>query len=68
MGGFSARGDTGPLGQCAGREKPIRGLEPLNLLDGNRVHFDFGRRWRSDAQAALIAFGLEVPIGEESGS
>jgi hypothetical protein len=64
-----------PAWQCAGCGKLIGGLETLNLPDGNRVHFepidcliDFGRRWRSDAQAALIAFGLEVPTGEESGS
>ena len=71
----SLRGRRLPAWQCAGCEKPIGGLEPLNLPDGNRVHFEpidclisFGRRWRSDAQAALIAFGLEVPAGEESGS
>jgi hypothetical protein len=53
----------------------LAGLRRFDLPDGNRVHFepidcliDFGRRWRSDAQAALIAFGLEVPTGEESGS
>jgi hypothetical protein len=39
-----------------------------------RVHFElidclisFGRRWHSDAQEALIARGLEVPTGEDSG-
>jgi hypothetical protein len=64
-----------PAWECAGCGKLIGGLEALNLPDGNRVHFEpidcligFGRRWRSDAQGALIAFGLEVPTGEESGS
>jgi hypothetical protein len=71
----SLHGRRWPAWQCAGCEKLIGGLEPLNLPDGNRVHFEpidclisFGRRWRSDAQAALTALGLEVPTGEESGS
>ena len=29
------------------------GLRRSTFSTANRVHFDFGRRWRSDAQAAL---------------
>jgi hypothetical protein len=43
-------------------------LRRFDLPDGNRVHFepidcliDFGRRWRSDAQAALLSLGLKPP-------
>ena len=57
-----------PQWQCAGCEKPIGGLDAVNLSDGNRVHFepidcmiDFGRRWRGDARTALVGLGLEPP-------
>src|SRR4029453_2663244 len=46
----------------------ITGPQPLNLPDGNRVHFEpidclirFGKRWRGAACEALVAFGLEPP-------
>ena len=59
--------------QCAGCGRPLGGLEALNLPDGNRVHFEpidclitFGNRWRAEADAALVALGLEMPIEEES--
>jgi hypothetical protein len=62
------RGKRWPAWQCAGCQRPIGGLEALNLPDGNRVHFEpidcslrFGRRWRSEARAALIALGLDPP-------
>jgi hypothetical protein len=62
------RGKRWPAWQCAGCQRPIGGLEALNLPDGNRVHFDpidcllrFGRRWRGEARAALIALGLDPP-------
>jgi hypothetical protein len=55
-----------PSSQCAGCDMPMSGCEALNLPDGNRVHFEpidclirFGRRWRGEARAALIALGLE---------
>jgi hypothetical protein len=57
-----------PTWQCAGCEKPMAGAVVLDLPDGNRVHFDpieclisFGHRWRGEADAALIRFGLERP-------
>jgi hypothetical protein len=57
-----------PAWQCAGCERPIGGIEALILPDGNRVHFEpidcllhFGRRWRGEARAALIALGLDPP-------
>jgi hypothetical protein len=53
---------------CAGCEKPAGGLNSIDLADGNRVHVDpldcmieFGRRWRGDADSALVALGLESP-------
>jgi hypothetical protein len=62
-------GHRTPAWQCAGCEKPISGAEALDLLDGNRVHLEpidcliaFGRRWRGDADAALVALGLSQPI------
>jgi hypothetical protein len=65
------RGKRRPAWQCAGCERPIGGIEALNLPDGNRVHFEpidcllrFGRRWRSEARAALIALGLDPPLME----
>ena len=55
-----------PHWQCAGCDAPISGREALCLPDGNRVHsepidclIDFGRRWRSEASAGLVALGLE---------
>jgi hypothetical protein len=57
-----------PQWQCAGCEKPIGGLDAVNLPDGKRVHFqpidcmiDYGRRWRGDARRALGGLGLEPP-------
>ena len=57
-----------PSWLCAGCEKPIAGLDSIDLPDGNRVHvepldcmIEFGRRWRGDADRALSAFGLETP-------
>ena len=57
-----------PAWQCAGCKRPVGGLEALDLPDGNRVHFEpidcllrFGRRWRGEARAALIALGLDPP-------
>jgi hypothetical protein len=51
--------------QCAGCERPIGGLEAINLRDGNRVHFEpidcmieFGRRWRNEAKNVLVALGV----------
>jgi hypothetical protein len=50
---------------CAGCEKPIGGLDSIDLADGNRVHveplhcmIEFGQRWR-DTDSALVALGLE---------
>jgi phenylalanine-4-hydroxylase len=64
----SLHGRRWPAWQCAGCEKLIGGLEPLNLPDGNRVHFEpidclisFGRHWRGEAREALVALGLEPP-------
>jgi hypothetical protein len=57
-----------PAWQCAGCEQPIGGREAIGLPDGNRVHFEpvsflvnFGRRWRGDADAALVVAGLKPP-------
>lgn len=61
-----------PLWQCAGCDAPISGAAPLDLADGNRVHFDgreclsrFGERWRGDAVAGLRVLGFEPPKGFE---
>jgi len=61
-------GPRWPAWQCAGCEKPIGRLDAIDLPDGNRVHFEpidclisFGRRWRGDADAALVGLGLEPP-------
>jgi hypothetical protein len=61
-------GQRWPTWQCAGCDAPIGGSQALNLPDGNRVHLDpidclirFGRRWRGEARAALIALGLDSP-------
>jgi hypothetical protein len=64
-------GQRFPSWQCAGCDVPIGGSHALNLPDGNRVHLDpieclirFGRRWRGEARAALIALGLDPPDSE----
>jgi hypothetical protein len=62
-----------PTWQCAGCGKVIGGVAAIDLPDGNRVHFEpiqclirFGRRWRGDADAALIGLGLTPPdAGDE---
>lgn len=69
-------GHRWPMWQCAGCQMPIGSLDAINLPDGNRVHFEpidclisFGRRWRGDADAALIALGLEPPdAGDGTGN
>jgi hypothetical protein len=57
-----------PVWQCAGCERPIGGLEAIDLPDNSRVHFEpidcmlnYGVRWRGDAQKALLALGLRPP-------
>jgi hypothetical protein len=68
-----SHGRRWPAWQCAGCDEPIGGLSVLSLADGSRVHFDeereclirFGRRWRSEAVAALQAIGLDPPAGFE---
>jgi hypothetical protein len=52
--------------ECAGCDAPIGGREALDLPDGNRVHMEpidclinFGLRWRGEADATLVALGLE---------
>ena len=62
-----------PAWQCAGCEKPIGKAVAVDLPDCNRVHLEpidclisFGRRWRGEADAALIALGLQPPEGEEN--
>ena len=62
------QGKRWPAWQCAGCETPIGGLDALDLPEGIRVHFEpidclvrFGKRWRAEADAALVAFGLEMP-------
>jgi hypothetical protein len=68
-----SRGRRGAAWQCAGCDEPIGGLSALVLPDEYRVHFDeereclirFGRRWRSEAVAALQAIGLDPPGGFE---
>ena len=59
--------------QCAGCGGPLDGREAMNLPDGNQVHFEpidclitFGNRWRAEADAALVALGLEMPVEEGS--
>jgi hypothetical protein len=59
-------------GFCRGKqtkrcEKPLGGLDLIDLADGNRLHverldcmIEFGRRWRGDAHVALVAVGLET--------
>jgi hypothetical protein len=63
-----ANGRGWPAWQCAGCDEPIGGLDALDLPEGIRVHFEpidclvrFGKRWRAEADAALVAFGLEMP-------
>ena len=65
-------GQRWPWWQCAGCDAPIGGSQTLDLPDGNRVHLDpihclirFGRRWRGEAQIALITLGLKPPDFEE---
>jgi hypothetical protein len=60
--------------QCAGCDSPIGRLEALNLPDGNRVHLEpisclitFGNRWRAEADAALVALGLDMPVESDGG-
>lgn len=55
-----------PTWRCAGCDAPIGSMTALALPDGNRVHFEpiacliaFGKRWRGDATAALVALGLD---------
>jgi hypothetical protein len=69
----NVHGRRWPSWQCAGCEKPIGGLDALDLPDGIRVHLEpidclvrFGKRWRAQANAALVAFGLEMPVGEDT--
>jgi hypothetical protein len=69
-----AHGLRWPSWKCAGCDAPIGGFEALNLSDGNRVHFQnieclvaFGQRWRGEADAHLLALGLEPPGVEASG-
>ena len=61
-----------PHWQCAGCDAPISGHEALGLPDGNRVHLEpidclinFGRRWRGEADAGLVALGLERCTSED---
>jgi hypothetical protein len=63
-------GERVPRWQCAGCREPIGGRAALDLADGNRVHLNeldcllrFGKRWRSEAAAGLVAFGLVPPVG-----
>ena len=66
-----SHGRRWPAWQCAGCDEPIGGLSALSLADEYRVHFGeereclirFGRRWRSEAVAALRAVGLDPPVG-----
>jgi hypothetical protein len=66
-----SHGRRWPAWQCAGCDEPIGGPSALLLPDEYRVHFDeqreclirFGRRWRSEAVAALRAIGLDPPGG-----
>ena len=62
-----------PAWQCAGCERPIGGLDAIDLPDKSRVHFEpidcminYGLRWRGDAQRGLIALGLKPPNFDES--
>jgi len=64
----SLHGKRWPAGHCAGCEKPIIGLQTINMADGNSVHAEpieclisFGRRWRDAADAALVNLGLVPP-------
>jgi hypothetical protein len=57
-----------PAWQCAGCERPISGIEAIDLPDSSRVHFEpidctlkYGLRWRGDAQKALLSLGLKPP-------
>lgn len=61
-----------PSWQCAGCERPIGGLEAIDLPDNSRVHFEpidcmlnYGVRWRGEAQQALLALGLRPPNSDE---
>jgi hypothetical protein len=64
----SLHGKRWPAWQCAGCEKAIGGFQTINMPDGNRVHAEpvecvisFGRRWRGEADAALVDLGLTLP-------
>jgi hypothetical protein len=53
----------------------IGGVAAIDLPDRNRVHFEpierlisFGRRWRADADAGLIALGHIPPSAGDAGS
>jgi hypothetical protein len=57
-----------PAWQCAGCQRPIGASAMIELPDGNHVHLEpidciltFGRRWRSEADAALTSLGLKPP-------
>jgi len=66
------RGKKAPPGICAGCQRDLKDIEPsIELGDGTRVHLrhdhgcliKHGQRWRSAADRALIAIGLEKPHG-----
>jgi hypothetical protein len=57
-----------PRQKYDGQPSHSKTMSPYSLVIMAACLISFGRRWRSDAQAALTALGLEVPTGEESGS
>jgi hypothetical protein len=56
-----------PRSQCAECGEAIGEALPLDLIDGNRAHFEgyscikYVQRWREAATRALVAMGLQPP-------
>lgn len=69
-----AHGERVPRELCAGCRRPIGTEAALNLIDGNHVHdragheclIRHGERWHAAATRALIAMGLQPPVGEDA--
>jgi hypothetical protein len=66
-----AHGERTPRNLCAGCRRPIGSAEPLDLIDGNRIHLvdldcliRHENRWRPVAAQALKLMGIETLLIE----